>query len=52
MKDNHGLECGGSTFRRYIAKTPEFVAYFTDQVRIPSPKGTTRFEKYLLLIFR
>lgn len=41
LKDNHGLECGASTFRRYIAKTPEFAAYFTDQVRIPSPKGTT-----------
>lgn len=44
LKDNHGLGCGSSTFRRYIAKTPEFAAYFTDQVRIPSPKGTTRFE--------
>ena len=44
LKDNHGLECAASTFRRYIAKTPEFTAYFKDQVRIPSPKGTSRFE--------
>lgn len=44
LKDNHGLECGASTFRRYISKTPEFAAYFNENVRIPAPKGTTRFE--------
>jgi len=44
LKDNHGLECGASTFRRYIANKPEFTAYFTDNVRIPVPKGTSRFE--------
>lgn len=44
LKDNHGLKCGASTFRRYIAKTPEFAAYFNENVRIPVPKGTTRFE--------
>lgn len=44
LKDNHDLECGASTFRRYISKTPEFVAYFNEKVRIPVPKGTARFE--------
>jgi transposase len=44
LKDNHGLECGASTFRSYIAKTPEFSAYFEEDERIPSPKGTVRFE--------
>lgn len=44
LKDNHGLNCGSSTFRRYISRTPEFAVYFKEQVRVPSPKGTTRFE--------
>lgn len=44
LTDNHGLNCAQSTFRRYISKKPEFAAYFTEQVRVPSPKGTTRFE--------
>lgn len=44
LKDNHDLECGASTFRRYISKTPEFAAYFNEKVRIPVPKGTARFE--------
>ena len=44
LKDNHGLECGASTFRRYIANTPEFAAYFKENVRIPVPVGTSRFE--------
>lgn len=34
LKDNHGLECGQSTFRRYIANTPEFQAYFEKNERI------------------
>ncbi|MFS0780116.1 IS21 family transposase [Bacillus sp. 1P06AnD] len=44
LKDNHGLECGASTFRAYIARTPEFNAYFEEDKRISSPKGTVRFE--------
>lgn len=44
LKDNHGLQCGASTFRAYIARTPEFAAYFKGGVRIPAPKGTVRYE--------
>lgn len=44
LKDNHGLDCAASTFRHYISSTPEFRAYFEDNKRIPSPKGTARFE--------
>ncbi len=44
LTDNHGLKCAQSTFRRYISKRSEFAAYFTEQVRVPSPNGTTRFE--------
>lgn len=46
LKDNHGLECGASTFRRYIANTPEFAIYFTEHVRIDVSVGTSRFETY------
>lgn len=44
LKDNHGLECAYSTFRAYILKVPEFKAYFDEDKRIPTPKGTPRFE--------
>ena len=44
LKDNHGLDCVASTFRAYIARTPEFKAYFDEDKRISSPKGTMRFE--------
>jgi len=44
LKDNHGLECGASTFRAYIARIPEFNAYFVEDKRIASPKGTVRYE--------
>lgn len=44
LKDNHGLDCEASTFRAYIARTPEFKAYFEEDKRIASPKGTARFE--------
>ena len=44
LKDNHGLDCSASTFRAYIARTPEFKAYFDEDKRISSPKGTARFE--------
>lgn len=44
LKDNHGLECGASTFRAYIARIPEFNAYFREDKRIASPNGTVRYE--------
>lgn len=44
LKDNHGLDCSDSAFRAYIARTPEFKAYFDEDKRIASPKGTARFE--------
>lgn len=44
LKDNHGLECSQSAFRAYIKRKPEFEAYFKDGKRLPSPKGTVRFE--------
>ncbi|UJZ87190.1 IS21 family transposase [Heyndrickxia coagulans] len=44
LKDNHGLDCSASAFRAYIARTPEFKAYFEANKPIPSPKGTVRFE--------
>ena len=44
LKDNHELECSDSAFRAYIARTPEFKAYFEEEKRIPTPKGTVRFE--------
>lgn len=44
LKDNHELDCSASAFRAYIARTPEFRAYFEEEKRLPSPKGTVRFE--------
>ena len=45
LKDNHGLICGQSTFRTYIANTPEFQAYFEKDEHIPSISNTgIRFE--------
>ena len=44
LKDNHGLKCAASTFRTYIAKTPEFAAYFENGDRIASPASGIRFE--------
>lgn len=44
LKDNHGLNCAASTFRAYISKIPEFKAYFEEDKRIASPKGTARCE--------
>lgn len=45
LKDNHGLICGQSTFRTYIANTPEFQAYFEKDEHIPSMSNTgIRFE--------
>jgi len=44
LKDNHGLDCSASAFRAYIARKPEFQAYFKQGTRIPSPQGVVRFE--------
>lgn len=44
LKDNHGLQCSASAFRAYIARKPEFEAYFKHGKRMPSPQGTIRFE--------
>lgn len=45
LKDNHGLVCGQSTFRRYIANTPEFQAYFEKDERVSMNKMSgIRFE--------
>lgn len=44
LKDNHELDCSASAFRAYIARTPEFKAYFEEDKRIVSPKGAARFE--------
>ena len=32
------------SFRAYIARTPEFKAYFEEDKRIASPKGVVRYE--------
>lgn len=44
LKDNHGLQCSDSAFRAYIARIPEFKAYFEEDKRIASPKGVVRYE--------
>lgn len=44
LKDNHRLQCSDSAFRAYIARTPEFKAYFEEDKRIASPKGVVRYE--------
>ena len=45
LKDNHGLVCGESTFRNYIADIPEFQAYFEKDERISSIGNSgVRFE--------
>ncbi len=44
LKDNHGLDGSASTFKAYIARTPELKAYFDEDKIITSPKGAARFE--------
>jgi transposase len=44
LKDNHGLACSPSSFRRYINHHDEFQAYFKEDRRIKSQKGAPRFE--------
>lgn len=40
MKDNHGLSCAQSSFRRYIQKHPEFQEYFGSRKKSKSSKKT------------
>jgi len=44
LKDNHGLECGQSTFRNYISSKPEFQSYFDSDKRKLSSNEVIRFE--------
>jgi transposase len=44
LVDNHGLSCSAAAFRAYIARKPEFAAYFEKGQRFPSPHGIIRFE--------
>jgi len=44
LKDNHGLDCSQSSFRRYISNKPEFQAYFTDGQRTYANQSVVRFE--------
>lgn len=44
LKDNHGLKCSQSSFRRYILKKPEFQAYFTDGKKVQATQAVVRYE--------
>ncbi|WP_141432607.1 IS21 family transposase [Bacillus sp. 03113] len=44
LKDNHGLDCAASSFRRYIQSKPEFQAYFSEGKRVPSTPSSIRYE--------
>ena len=44
LKDNHGLDCSQSSFRRYISNKPEFQAYFTDGKRTHAAQAVIRYE--------
>ncbi|WP_026585287.1 IS21 family transposase [Bacillus sp. J33] len=44
LKDNHGLDCGQSTFRGYISSKPEFQSYFESEKRRSSVSEVIRFE--------
>lgn len=44
LTDNHGLRCGSSTFRAYIARKPEFERYFSEGHRLPSRQSIVRYE--------
>lgn len=44
LKDNHGLNCGQSTFRNYISSKPEFQSYFDSGKRKSSVSEVIRFE--------
>ncbi len=44
LKDHHGLKCSSSAFRAYIARKPEFQAYFTEGKRTKTNKPVVRYE--------
>ena len=44
LKDNHGLNCGQSTFRNYISSKPEFQSYFESGRHQSSASEVIRFE--------
>lgn len=44
LKDNHGLKCGQSTFRRYINNNLEFKEYFQSKSKRIIKKSLMRFE--------
>ena len=45
LKDNHGLDCAQSSFRRYISNNPEFNDYFKRRKKgYISNKSTMRYE--------
>lgn len=44
LKDNHGLECSQSAFRAYIARKPEFQAYFSEGKRTESVHSVVLYE--------
>lgn len=45
LTDNHGLQCGQSTFRRYIERNPEFQEYFNSKKHLTiSSTSVLRFE--------
>lgn len=44
LRDNHGLDCGQSTFRNYISSKPEFQRYFDSEKRKSSVTEVIRFE--------
>ncbi|HHE1068329.1 TPA: IS21 family transposase [Vibrio cholerae] len=44
LKDNHGLDCGQSTFRKYISSKSEFQSYFKSEKRKSTVSEVVRFE--------
>lgn len=44
LKENHGLSCGQSTFRRYINNNSEFKEYFENKSKRVIKKSLMRFE--------
>lgn len=44
LKDNHGLSCGSSTFRKYIHDHEEFQSYFNHKKKKSTSNEVIRFE--------
>jgi len=44
LKDNHGLDCGQSSFRRYLSSKPEFQRHFETEKRKKLTSEVIRFE--------